>query len=444
MNDAFARKLYKFIQHLRGEKVVECLEKLERSQWYPVKKVKKIQWNKIKKIIIHAYNNVPYYRTKFDEHGITPNKIKELNDLKYIPMLTKEELKENSSNLIARDGKYRFSEDSTSGSSGPSTIVFTDRNASAFQHAAVFRAYHWMGLDVGDKLVRFWGTQLDFRRKFKDGIRDLMLNRITFSTHALDKHSMCRYYKKFERFNPRIIYGFTSAIYEFAKFITENELRTNDLNIKAIIATGEPLFSYQRELMGTVFRCSVCNEYGCAEFGPIAYECPEGQLHIMAENVYVEIEENGETLDYGKQGNLVVTELNNFGMPLIRYKLGDVGVLAHNECECGRGLSILKEVSGRAVELIRTPEGHTIHGVSFDYLPKYFSEEIKQFQIIQEDLESLRINVVKDKQFCDETIKKFEQKLRMLVGKRMRLDFAFNQQIHRDKTGKYRFINSKL
>lgn len=437
-----AKVIYQMVQKIRGEKVFETLQKLEESQWYSKQRLEEIQWEKIKKIIAHAYDNVPYYRQKFDEYGITPNKIKDFTDLKHIPILTKEELRTNSHRLIARDRTYRFSKDSTSGSSGPATIVYTDRNALAFQHAAVFRAYHWMGVEINDRFIRFWGTQLDYKRKLKDRIRDFVLNRMTFSTHFLDKHSMFRYYKQFKTFRPSGIYGFTSAIYEFAKFIMENQLPIG--TTKAVVVTGEPLFLYQRELIASVFGCNVYNEYGCAEFGPIAYECPAGRLHIMAENLYVEVGENGHILSDCKTGDLIITELNNFGMPIIRYRLGDVGILTNEKCTCGRGLPILKDIFGRTVSFIQTPEGNIIHGISFDYLPKYFLGEIRQFQMVQESPGHIKINVVKDLDFNEHTIKKFERKLRKVIGQKIETIFVFKERIPRENTGKYRFVISKM
>lgn len=440
MNATFARRLHKFIQHIRGEKVFECLSELEQTQWYPVEKLKDIQWKKIKAIITHAYDNVPYYRQKFDEHGINPNKIKDLSDLKYIPILTKKELRENAPRLIAKDRKYRFSQDVTSGSSGPVTTVFTDRNAAAFQHAAVFRAYRWMGLDIGDKIARFWGTQLDVKRKIKDLIKDFLLNRITFSTHFLDDKTMFSYYQKLKNFKPRAIYGFTSAIYEFAQFIFRNELPIKNLDIKTIITTGELLFSYQRQVIEKTFNCRVYNEYGCAEFGPIAYECPHGNLHIMAENLYVEIENQ---TDDGR-GELIITELNNFVMPLIRYKLGDIGIVSYSKCTCGRELPVLKEISGRALDFVKTPDGRVIHGIYFDYLPKYFLGEIRQFQIVQEEIHTICVNIVKDSGFNKHTLQKFEKKLREVVGTKVDIIFEFKEAIPRENTGKFHFVISKL
>jgi len=440
MNILVAKVIYKISQNLRREKVFQALRELEKSQWYSREKLEEIQWRKIKKIIKHAYKNVPYYQKIFSKNGIFPDQIKNWDDLKLIPILTKESLRKNLPLLVARNRRYRFVRDYTSGSTGPPTVIFTDRNAAAFQHAAVFRAYKWMGLDIGDKIVRFWGTQLDFKRRIEDKIKDFLLNRITFSTHCLDEKNMFSYYQKIKRFKPNAIYGFTSAIYEFAQFIVKNHLPIEKLDIKAIIVTGEPLFPWQKEIIERIFRCRVYNEYGCTECAPIAYECPQGKLHITAEIVYVEV----ENPDNEKRGNLIITELNNLVMPLIRYKLGDIGVISYNKCSCGRELPILEEITGRTVDFIKTPDGKVIHGIYFDYLPKYFLGQIKQFQIIQESVDTLHINIVKDADFNKHTLKKFEKKLRDIIGSRINIIFEFKEVISRERTGKFRFVISKL
>jgi phenylacetate-CoA ligase len=187
----------------------------------------------------------------------------------------------------------------------------------------------------------------------------------------------------------------------------------------------------------------VYTEYGCAEFGPIAFECEAGELHTAAENAHIEVEDNGHSCNNDCRGNLIITELNNYGMPLIRYKIGDMGILTDHQCACGRQLPVLKEISGREVDFIETPEGNIIHGVSFDYLPKYFLEEIKQFQIIKENPGNLLINIVKGNKFNTDTLKRFEEKLRSLIGKSTHVDFRSVEQIPRDKSGKLRFIISK-
>ncbi|UCG88840.1 MAG: phenylacetate--CoA ligase family protein [Gemmatimonadota bacterium] len=443
MHPAIALVTYKIVQYWRNERVFDALDDLEQSQWRPLESVRQRQWEKLKQLVRHAYDHVPHYRKMYDAAGFRPARLVTIEDLELIPPISKQVVRENARDLIAQDRRYKFSEDSTSGSSGPTTIIYTDRTALAYQHAAVFRAYRWMGLKVGERLIRFWGTQLDTKRRTKDSVKDLLLNRKTFSTHGLDRESLEMYYRELVRFNPASFYGFTSGIYEFAKFVKGNALPVDEVHLKAIIVTGEPLLSHQRQLIEEVFGCRVFNEYGCAEFGPVACECPKGALHIMAENVLVEVEAADDDASR-ERGNLIMTELNNFGMPMIRYRMGDVGVLADESCECGRGLPVLQEISGRMLDFVQTADGKKVHGMYFDYLPKYFIGEIHQFQIIQEDLQHITVRVVKDAGFNESTIARFEEKLRRALGNAVDLKYEIGDTPFREETGKHRLVVSRI
>lgn len=419
----------------------QVLGQLEQSQWYREEKIREIQWQKIKNIIAHAYNHIPYYQKTFARAGITPNQIKDYGDLQLIPILTKDDLRKEPHSLVAKTKGFIYTRYFTSGSTGPPSVVITDRNSEAYRHAAVFRSYRWIGLDIGDKIAKFWGTQLDLRRNIQGRIGDFLLNRITFSTHSLDQKSMFRYYQNLRSFEPKAIYGFASAIYEFAQFLQNRSLPLEKNDIKAIIVTGEPIFPYKREIIENTFKCRVYNNYACEEFATIAFECPQRSLHLMSENVYVEVErpENEEG-----RGNLIITELNNFLMPLIRYRLGDVGALSNLKCNCGRSLPVLKEISGRSLDFVKIPNGRIIHGSYFDYLPKYFLNEIQQFQIIQADTNTICVNLIKGKGFNETTIQKFENKLRGVLGDEVRIIIDLKEIIPRENTGKFRFVISKL
>jgi phenylacetate-CoA ligase len=432
---------YALIQKIRGENVFHALNQMEDSQWYRQDKIKSIQWQQIKKIIAHAYNNVPFYTQSLNQARIKPEDINQWSDLLHVPILTKNDLRYNAHLLKATDKRYHYSKYSSSGSTGSSSIVLVDRNAATYRHAAVFRTQKWMGVDIADKMVTFWGTQLDRKSRIKDNIKDFFLHRKTFSTHALNADTFLSFYKIIQRFKPKIIYGFTSAIYEFAQFLQSKGLPMHKSGIGAVLVTGESLFSYQREVIGETLNCHVYVQYGAEEFGPLAYECPEGGLHIIAENVYIEVEKQNE--NDGK-GNLIITGLKNYVMPLIRYRLGDVGIFSNAECRCGRGLPIIGEISGRSVDFVRTSDGRIIHGIYFDYLPKYFLGEILQFQVVQEDINTVCVNIVKDIEFNQHTLKKFENKLKDVLGDGINIIFDFIDCIPRESTGKFRFVVSKL
>jgi phenylacetate-CoA ligase len=443
MNARVARGIYRIIQAVRGERVFSALEDLESTQWYSSGQIEELQFRLLVDIVRHAYKNVPYYREKFDEVGSSPYDLHSLEDLKSIPILTKEDIHERHEDLIARDRKYRYSKDSTSGSSGPATIVFTDRTASKYEHAAVFRSLRWYSMDYGMKTVRFWGSQLDRKRIFKDELIDHMLNRVTFSTNDLSEERMMENYKKIIRFKPKIIYGFTSAIHQFCLFLEQNNLDIKKNLIGLVIGTGEVFHDFQRKEIEKVLGCTAMNEYGCAEFGPIAYGCPNGGFHIMAEYLIVETLGSKACKSGHSTGEIIVTHLRNRVMPMIRYRLGDSGTTLHNACDCGRRLPMIKNIEGRTVDFIKTPDGIIVHGLSFDYLPKYFDRQIDQFQIVQDKVDSIKVNLVPGKEFSEKTLINFEDKLRQLMGSKVMIRFVFyDSYLPRELMGKYRMVMS--
>jgi phenylacetate-CoA ligase len=161
----------------------------------------------------------------------------------------------------------------------------------------------------------------------------------------------------------------------------------------------------------------------------------------VAENVHVEAE---SAPGHDGRAGFLITSLNNRVMPLIRYRLGDVGILSTDACACGRGLPVLKEISGRSVDFVRTPDGRLLHGINFDYLPKYFLKEVRQFQILQTDADTLRVKVVKDTGFKDDTLVRFESRMRGIVGGEIKIVFELRNEIPRERNGKTQFVRTLL
>jgi phenylacetate-CoA ligase len=169
------------------------------------------------------------------------------------------------------------------------------------------------------------------------------------------------------------------------------------LGLKSVITTSEVLSPAQRDLIQQAFGVPVQDEYGCGEVGPIAYECEEGRLHVMSENLVVElVTASGEPAEVGESGEIVVTDLNNRAMPLVRYRLGDFGVQGP-ACRCGRGFPVLEKIWGRAYDFVRTADGRRYHGEFFMYLfedLRASGSQIGQFQITQEGPQALSVLVV--------------------------------------------------
>lgn len=432
---------------VRHRNIFNDLQKLEQTQYLSREEIKEIQWNKLKNLLEHAYHTVPYYRGLFDEMEIHPNQIVTQDDIRKIPILTKEIINNNSISIIS--SKYRMKDlnkSSTGGSTGESLNFFIDKKTSSNRTATVTRNDRWAGLDIGDKNVRLWGAPFDtsFKNKFRDKIYSKLFQTVFMSSYNLSEENMQIYAKKLRTYKPKVIIGYSSSLYFFAQFLEENEIGV--FSPKSIITSAEVLFDYQRELIEHVFGCEVFNRYGCREFSTIAQECSEHSgMHINAEHVYVEcLKENGEPVAPGENGELVITDLDNYGMPFIRYKIGDVGVLSDEKCNCCRGLPLLEKLEGRTFDIIIGTNGRRFDGHFFSILLRTSVDGIKQFQVVQESKNELNIRIIVNEVFRQDSIAVLNDKIHEHCGEDMQINFKIVDKISLTQSGKFRFVVSKI
>lgn len=436
----FKNNLYPFYEStLRNRSTFLYSEEYEENQWKSLDELKQIQWKKLKALIKHSYKNVSYYRNQWDKLDINPKDIRSMSDYKKLPLLNKKDIQDNYQNLIARNFINRTRTKRTGGSTGiPMSFEFNDESDQR-RSAVMWRGYRWAGADLGRKCIYLWGVPLG-----NDGIfshlkfecfnfflRRKILNSFNLSTENIDS-----FVQKINLYKPINIVAYVAPLMIIAKYTKDNGI--NIEQPKSIITGAEALYDFQRTLLEDVFKCPVYNTYGCREFMLISSECEkQNGLHINIDHLAAEtIDKQGGEIN-GKPGKLVITDLHNYGMPLIRYVNGDIAELNDSRCSCGRGLPMMSSIQGRELDIIRTHDGRTIPGEFFPHLFKE-AESVHEFQVLQTKPDELKIYLVARNGLSDSDRKFLLEKMRDTLGEQVKIRFKFIDRIPRTRSGKLR------
>lgn len=336
----FVRKLiYLGGIYLINKDVFKKYSFLQASQHWDTSKLEQYQLAKLKELLVHAYNNSLYYRNVFKKNNISPSGITNLQELKKIPCLTKEELLGNAEKIQVEKfpGTLVYSE--TSGSTGTPLVFYRSKEWDAWHRASAYRGYSWHGVHPWEPNGYLWGFNFSFMKQLKTRLLDVLQNRFRlFSYNNDDIYNFACKLKK-----AHYIRGYSSMIYEVAKKINNNSNLIANNNLKMILGTSEKIFDKYHDEAEKAFGKKIISEYGAAEAGIIAFECPYGNMHINMETVIVEQENN----------EIIITNLVSNSFPIIRYKLGDYIDVGNNcNCPCGMQHPIIKEVTGRVGSVI--------------------------------------------------------------------------------------------
>jgi len=447
MDRLLARGVFNIYQWWSKEGFLNRLKDLKETQYYSKEKLLKLQWNKLKKMLDYAWRNVPYYQEVFKKTGIFPQEINNYQDFMKIPFLTKEKVRENSLTLKSKDYSGKIISYGSSGSTGEPLMLNLSPSLQGSSRAAQYRGFSWYGIKFGERGAKIWGIPLVFKERYSEKIKDWMMNRNRLSAFNLSKEEMDKFFKKCQRLKIRYLYGYASALYKFSAFLKEKKIDGRILNLKAVISTAEILYDFQREFISSAFGCPLANEYGAAEAGIIAFECPEGSMHITSENVYLEIIKNNKPARLGELGEIVVTTLENFYSPLIRYRLGDLGILTDKKCQCGWTLPLIEIVQGRNNDMVITPDNRYLHSEVFSYINRTLLNSgrgIKEFKIIQESKKNLLVLITKEPNLDEEAISFLKKEIYKYMSREMIITTQLVDEIPREKSGKIRYFVSEL
>ncbi|HWE27368.1 MAG TPA: glycosyltransferase [Polyangia bacterium] len=425
------------------------LEDLKESQWLSQDKMRELQLGKLRKLVLHAYRHVPFYRDRMRELGIVPDDIRSLDDLSKLPFLTKDDVRKHLYFSIMSDNhdKAEVLKVTTSGSTGEPFVCFVDRAQLEFRWAATLRSMEWTGWRFGDRQLRLWHQTLGMSktqvvREFADA---LLSRRKFIPAYEMSDETLRQFVAAIEEFGPVLLDGYAESFNFLAKYLQEHgKLK---IRPKGIISSAQTLPEGSRKLIEESFGCKVFDKYGSREFSGIAYEC-EAHVghHVVGEGYIVEVLKDGRPAAPGEIGEVVVTDLNNYCLPFIRYRIGDLAeALDPNEtCPCGRGLPRLGKIEGRVQSIIIGSKGQYIPGTFFAHLFKDYDHAIRQFQIVQTDRGAITLKVVKGKRYSDDTLQEVLRVLHQFLGDDMNIAVDFVENIDMVRTGKRLATVSKL
>jgi len=430
----------KIIDLLTGKSVQAYYNEYIKTQWFTVEEMREYQLNKFKKLIYHCYKNVPYYTEIMDSIGLSPADIKSIDDIKRFPLLTKEIIKQNYEKFFPLNIKEikGVKTSQTGGTTGNILFKRNDANTRSSTWAAYKRFNDWMGYNDGDKALILMGGHVvgsSFKERLKKKSYELLTNRISFNPYDTNSNNVDAIIESIRSNKFKLIRSYSQFLYSLAmKIKEEGEI----FSVGAITTTAEPLMQEHRTLFKEVFSAEAYDQYGCGEIGGIAFECNHHEgLHVAEERAIIEVNDKEE---------VIVTDLDNFAMPFIRYWNGDQVVLSDLPCSCGRKSLLIKQVMGRTCDYIIGKNGEFLHWAYFWHL--FFdsgvakNNNLEKFQIVQEDVDNIQINLI-CKKISEELVSVLKDNIKSRIGD-VNINFNYCSNIENSVTGKYRPVINKI
>jgi len=400
-------------------------------------------------LLLHAYQHTQYYHRIFDQIGIIQGDHADLSRIHEIPLLTKENIRKYHKELISDDFKNRgWYYNSSGGSTGEPVRLIQDRQFQRWSKAT--NNYYYRNiLDIDEPIVKkiiIWGSERDLftgSLGTKAKITNWLTNTITLNSFRMTSNDIERYINTINTYKPDLIRGYAGSLHEICRYAERNNL--DIYSPKVVVSAAETLNDEMRGQIERVFGRKVYNFYGSREVGNLAGECKDGLMHSFAFWNYQELlDEHNRPVKQGKEGKVVVTNLFNYSMPLIRYEIGDMAVLGPKRCLCGNILPTFEKVTGRITDHFILKNGATVPAEFFIHLLGVVCNagEIKQFQVIQEDYDRIRILVVMGAGLTEEYRKGVESKIKVAVGSDCEITWDFVDSIPKTPTGKYLYTRS--
>ena len=419
------------------------MREFERNQYLSPDELRAMQLRKLRQQLIAAYRYVPLYRHRMTEAGLTPLDIQTHEDLRLLPVLTKRDIQDQQDMLVASNvPASKRLPNQTGGSTGSPLQFYVDRERFDSRMASTDRHNAWAGLRPGDWFAQLWGSTFDVGDTpdpDPNWRQRLLYRSLTLHTAAVSEESMMRYVEVLRRYRPRYMLAYAQSAVLFAEFCLRNNF--DDISFESMIVSAEMLLPGKRQVIEEAFGGKVFNRYGCREVSIIASECEfHSGLHVNADALIVEVEP-APHLPPG-MGRVLVTDLLNCSMPLIRYEIGDLANLDPDiQCPCGRSLPVIGNIQGRTSDFLCLANGRMIGGPSLALLAADM-REVRQVQFIQRDPNTVTLKVVAGRGYNPLTEQELRRRMQPYLGEASSLTIVTAESIPSEPSGKYRFVKN--
>ncbi|MDD3873048.1 MAG: hypothetical protein PHE01_02270 [Methanosarcina sp.] len=432
----FASKIaLPFFDLITNKKNSHYLSELNKSQFWSADKLHEYQNDRLKQLIAHVYANVPFYTELFNQNGLDPNQIKDVSDLKLLPILTKSDIRAGirSGKLMNKKAQLsKLEKNNSSGSTGEPLQFFLDNDAASMKKAAAIRAWQWMGFNVGDKIFRI--SPLERSRLIKR-IQDYFTNTLYMQSYRMNEEEFKKISEALVKFSPSILRSYPDPLYLLVRYMRSNKIKPP--KITSINTTGSTLYEFYRDEIEEYFSCRIFDSFSC-EGSAGASQCPQSKLYHLADE-YSITEIVDITGTPSTKGRLITTDLWNYATPFIRYDTQDIVELSDDPCSCGRGLNTVKHIFGRSSDILVTPKKQYLFANNFTgYFQNY--SEVDQFQIYQKSVDHMIIRIKANESYDASTTTSISSLMNQITGGDMVISFDFVDEIPVAPSGKRRFL----
>ena len=445
----FRRVLYPAYESgLRRRRTLAYLREYERDQWRSADELDALQWRKLQRLIAHCWEQVPFYRRWWGDAGVTSAAdIRNREDYARLPILTKPVIRAHAESthaesMIAPAHRGELFFKTTGGSTGEPLRFGYTRESYERRVAVMFRGYGWSGAHLGQRTAYLWGAPVAAPagfHLFKDRLYHAAFNRRMLNAFDMNETRMAEYADALDRFKPETIVSYVGPLVELAHWLERNDRSIH--RPQRILGAAEALHPHQRELLERVFGAPAYDTYGCREFMLIAAECEARDgLHLNTDHLHVEFADGPDATG---PSDLIVTDLHNDGMPLMRYVNGDLGTPGKKHCACGRCLPKLAKVDGRKLDALRLSDGRLVPGEYIVYVFLAITG-VKQYQVVQRELDALLVRLVADAGYDPAVHAQIRAGVHKLTGDGVRIEFETVDAIALTASGKRRVTVCEL